>query len=164
MNEVALQLCLQMKLIHFQLHVDLTYSASLDSLQTIHFLLCLFVSDQLSSKSSFLTLSFGHKFPFLISCTWNDVGSTFPIISPIKEAFVLLALNGREVGHCLLMFSPRVLGIDSAFPWASLVAQLVKNPPAMWETWVQSLSWEDPLEKGKDTHSSILAWRIPWTV
>ena len=42
--------------------------------------------------------------------------------------------------------------------WASLVAQLVKNPPAMWETWVQSLGWEDPLEKGKDSHSSILAW------
>ena len=40
---------------------------------------------------------------------------------------------------------------------ASLVAQLVKNPPAMQETWVQSLSWEDPLEKGKATHSSILA-------
>ena len=47
---------------------------------------------------------------------------------------------------------------------ASLVAQLVKNPPPMWETWVQSLGWEDPLEKGKATHSSILAWRIPWTV
>ena len=48
--------------------------------------------------------------------------------------------------------------------WASLVAQLVKNPPAMRETWVQSLGWEDPLEKGKATHSSILAWRIPWTI
>ena len=47
---------------------------------------------------------------------------------------------------------------------ASLVAQLVKNPPAMWETWVQSLGWEYPLEKGKATHFSILAWRIPWTV
>ena len=48
--------------------------------------------------------------------------------------------------------------------WASLVAQLVKNPPAMQETLVRSLGWEDPLEKGKATHSSILAWRIPWTV
>ena len=47
---------------------------------------------------------------------------------------------------------------------ASLVAQLVKNPPAMWETWVQSLGWEDPLEKEKATHSSILAWTIPWTM
>ena len=44
---------------------------------------------------------------------------------------------------------------------ASLVAQLVKNPPAMRETWVQFLGWEDPLEKGKATHSSIPAWRIP---
>ena len=46
---------------------------------------------------------------------------------------------------------------------ASLVAQMVKNLPAKWETWVQSLGWEDPLEKGTATHSSILAWRIPWT-
>ena len=46
---------------------------------------------------------------------------------------------------------------------ASLVAQLVKNPPAMRETWVRSLAWEEPLEKRKATHSSILAWRIPWT-
>ena len=45
-----------------------------------------------------------------------------------------------------------------------MVAQLVKNLPAMWETWVQSLGGEDPLEKGKATHSSIQAWRIPWTV
>ena len=48
--------------------------------------------------------------------------------------------------------------------WASLVAQLVKNLPAMWETLVQFLGWEDPLEKGKATHSSTLAWSIPWTV
>ena len=41
------------------------------------------------------------------------------------------------------------------------MAQLVKNPPAMWETWVQSLGWEDSLEKGNVTHSSILAWRLP---
>ena len=47
---------------------------------------------------------------------------------------------------------------------ASLVAQLVKNPPTMRETWVQSLGWEDPLEKGMATHSSILDWRIPWTL
>ena len=46
---------------------------------------------------------------------------------------------------------------------ASLVAQVVKYLPAMQETWVRSLGWQDPLEKGKATHSSILAWRIPWT-
>ena len=44
------------------------------------------------------------------------------------------------------------------------MAQLVKNSPAMWEPRVRSLGWEDPLEKGTATHSSILAWRIPWTV
>ena len=43
------------------------------------------------------------------------------------------------------------------------MAQTVKNPLAMKETWVRSLGWEDPLEKGMATHSSILAWRIPWT-
>ena len=48
--------------------------------------------------------------------------------------------------------------------WDSLVAQLVKNPPKMQETWVPSLGWKDPLEKGKATHSSLLAWTIPWTI
>ena len=47
--------------------------------------------------------------------------------------------------------------------WGSLVAQLIKNPPAMRETWVQSLGWEDPLEEEMATQSSILAWEIPWT-
>ena len=61
--------------------------------------------------------------------------------------------SGEGVGYPLQYYS-----------WISLVVQLVKNPPAMRETWVRSLGWEDPLEKGKATHSSILAWRIPWTV
>ena len=56
------------------------------------------------------------------------------------------------------------IGYPPQYSWASLVTQLVKNPPAMWEIWVRSLGWEDPLEKGTATHSSILAWRIPWTV
>ena len=55
------------------------------------------------------------------------------------------------------------IGNPLQYSWTSLVAQLVKNPPAMWETWGQSLDWEDPLEKRKAAHSSILAWRIPWT-
>ena len=50
------------------------------------------------------------------------------------------------------------------YSWVSLVAQLVKNLPTMWETWVRSLGWEDLRKKGKDTLSDILAWRIPWTV
>ena len=54
--------------------------------------------------------------------------------------------------------------VFSRFMGASFVAQLVKNLPAVQETWVPSLGWEDPLEKGMATHSSFLAWRIPWTV
>ena len=56
------------------------------------------------------------------------------------------------------------IGYLLQYSWASLVAQLVKNPLAMWETWLRSLGGEDLLKKGKATHSSILAWRIPWTV
>ena len=63
--------------------------------------------------------------------------------------------------------SGRSAGEERGFPlqysWASLVAQLVKNLPAMLETWVRSLGWDDSLEKEKATHSSILAWRILWT-
>ena len=51
--------------------------------------------------------------------------------------------------------------IEVELIWASPVAQMVKNPTAMWETWDQSLGWEGPLEEGMATHSSILAWRIP---
>ena len=56
------------------------------------------------------------------------------------------------------------LKTDLESQWTSLVAHLVNNLPAMWEIWVRSLGWEDPLEKGKPTYSSILAWRIPWIV
>ena len=56
------------------------------------------------------------------------------------------------------------IGYPLQCSWASLVAQLVTNPSAVRETWVGSLDWEDPLEKGKAAHSCILAWRIPWTV
>ena len=59
--------------------------------------------------------------------------------------------------NCLLSLSNTHL----RFLWASLVAQLEKNPPAMQETRVLSLGWKDPLEKGMVTHSSVLAWRIP---
>ena len=58
----------------------------------------------------------------------------------------------------------KIIRSNFVLEWASLVAQLVKNLPAMRETWVRSLGWEYPLEKGMAIHSSILAWRIPWTV
>ena len=68
------------------------------------------------------------------------------------------------------MTSPRCTGLRKVIAygysgtyWASLVAQMVKNLPAMWETQVQSLGLENPLQKGMATVSSILAWRIPWT-
>ena len=56
------------------------------------------------------------------------------------------------------------IGCPLQYSWPSPVAQLLKNPPTVLETWVQSQGWEDPLQKGKATYSSILAWRIPWTV
>ena len=68
----------------------------------------------------------------------------------------LIPRSGRSAGERI--------GYPLQYSWASLVAQLVKNPPAMEETCVPSLGWEDPLEKVKATHSSILAWRIPWTL
>ena len=57
-----------------------------------------------------------------------------------------------------------VIGFPFQYSLASRVAQLVKNPTAIWETWVRSLGLEDPMEKGKANNSRILAWRIPWTV
>ena len=62
--------------------------------------------------------------------------------------------SGRSAGEGI--------GYPLQYSWASLVAQIVKNLPAMQETPVRFVGWEDPLEKGKVTHSSILAWRIPW--
>ena len=64
--------------------------------------------------------------------------------------------SGRSAGEGI--------GYPLQYSWASLLAPLVKNPPAMQEIWVQSLGWEDPLEKGLATHSSILARRMPWTL
>ena len=85
----------------------------------------------------------------------------FPDSSVGKESTCNAGDSGSIPG------SGRSAGKGTGYPlqysWASLVAQLVKNPPAMRETWVQSLGWQDAPEKGKATHSSILAWRIPWT-
>ena len=86
----------------------------------------------------------------------------FPDSSADKESAcnegdsISISGSGRSPGE--------EIGYPLKYTWASLVVQLVKNLPAMWETWVWSLVWEDPLKKGKATHSGILAWRIPWTV
>ena len=96
----------------------------------------------------------------------NDIGFTC-LFSPV--------LNGKEViglvyNNADLYFVIQVYhfitNYFNCFPWflrAFLMTQTVKNPPAMWKTWVRSLGWEDPREEGAATHSSILAWRIPWT-
>ena len=86
--------------------------------------------------------------------------SAFPDISVGKEAACNVGDPGSNPG--LGRSAGEGIGYPLQYFGASLVAQLIKNPPAMRETYVQSLAWEDPLEKGKTTHSSILAWRIPW--
>ena len=72
------------------------------------------------------------------------------------------------VDLCAIEYLDECLAFLENFPFScilsSLIAQLVKNLPAMWETWVRSLDWKDPLEKAKATQTSILAWRIAWTV
>jgi len=88
---------------------------------------------------------------------WGFLGS------PAGKEYIC---NGEEPS--LILGSERSIGEGIGYPlqyfWAYLVAQLVKNPLVMWETWLLSLGWEDPLEKGKAIHSSILTWRSPWTV
>ena len=88
--------------------------------------------------------------------------SGFPDRSVGKE----FACNAGDPGSIPGLGRSSRKGVDYPlqYSWDSLVVQLVKNSPAMWETWVQSQGWENPLKKGKATHSSILAWRIPWTV
>ena len=73
---------------------------------------------------------------------------------------IIMSKFFKELDHLIVFF---LLFYRKSKSWASLVPQLVKNLPALWETWVWSLGWEDPLEKGTATLSSILAWRIPWT-
>ena len=76
---------------------------------------------------------------------------------PDQQSDWLLLISARQ-GCTRISFVLEYLST-----WASLVAQIVKNLPAMWENWIRSLGQEDPLEKGMATHSNILAWRIPWT-
>ena len=88
---------------------------------------------------------------------WIETRREFPDGSVGKESACKAGDPGSIPG---LGRSPgKGIGYPLQYSWVSLVAQLVKNSPAMWETWVRSLGWEDPLEKGKATHSSILAWR-----
>ena len=91
---------------------------------------------------------------------------TWPALEPMEHTGSLSTLGKMDLKKSFaqaLTADLRLLGWYY-FPKGFPVAQLVNNPPAMKETWVRSLCWEDPLEKAKATHSIILAWRIPWTV
>ena len=71
---------------------------------------------------------------------------------------------GVKASNLCYILNTEIDTVHKQIAGISMVAQLVKDPPVMRETWVQSLGWEDSLEKGKATHSSSLAWRIPWTI
>ena len=109
-----------------------------------------------------ILVQFLRKIPWRRDRLPTPVFLGFPCGSAGKES----SCNAGDLGS--IPGLGRSAGERRSYPlqcsWASLVGQLVKNPPAMQETWVQPLGWEDPLEKGKATHSSILAWRIPWIV
>ena len=88
--------------------------------------------------------------------------ASFPDISVIKESTCNAGDHDSIPGSG--WSTRKWIGYPLQYFWTSLVTQLVKNSPAVQETWVRFLGWEDILGKGKATHSSILAWRIPWTV
>ena len=122
------------------------------SVSSLHFCLLFFLAFSpvlLNVLSHMLNSSI-----FILSC--------FPDGSAGKESTCnagdpsLIPGSGRSTGE--------EIGYALQYSRAFLVAQLVNNPPAMRETWVQSLGWEDPLEKATATHSRILIWRLPWTV
>ena len=101
----------------------------------------------------FVDQEFGLKLTKLITSLIAQLVKNLPAM---KETRVFDSGLGKFAGEGI--------GYPLQYSWASLVDQLVKNPTAMQETWDPSLGWKDPLENGKATHSSILAWRIPWTV
>ena len=118
---------------------------SVSLVHTIHLFVCSSHAEHFSGLqgySSYLLQSFHTA----VSSLWNS----------------LLLHRARLLLTCHLL--RKAFSNPAIHVWASLVAQLVKNLPAMQETWVQFLGWEDPLENGKATHSRILAWRIPWTI
>ena len=123
--------------------------------------------------------------PSRFPCSWDSPG----MITEVGYHFLLQGIFLTQGWNPCLLTSPALAGwlfttsassgmhslcnfsqVGKALIWqllcvlrASLVAQMVRHLPAMQETWVRSLGWEDPLEKGMATHSSILAWKIPWT-
>ena len=113
-------------------------------------------------STNFTSTQFIISFLYLLYLLGHLNYVSFPDISVDKES----ACNVGDTSS--IPGSGRSPGERINYPlqysWSSLVTQLVKNSSAMWETWVRSLGWENPLEKRKATHSSSLAWRILWTV
>ena len=103
--------------------------------------------------------------PTRVLCPWDSLGKDTGVGCHALPQRIF-PIQGSS--PCLIISPELAVGFFTTSasweaPWASLVAQTVKNLPAMQKTWVRSLGWEDPLEKGVTTNSSILAWRIPWT-
>ena len=98
--------------------------------------------------------------------TWNKITKDHSYLH-IGKSRAVVKDPGFQVRRSGFKFQAGISFSEIQFTyhikWASLVAQTVKSLPAMWETQVQALGWEDPLEKEMATHSSILAWKIPWT-
>ena len=97
-----------------------------------------------------------HQDTILIHCQSFNYGTAMLLFVP----GIICSLPSTGDGLFVSIWVERAPSCHMGFPGGSVV----KNPPAKQETWVRSLGWDDPLEKGKATHSSILAWRIPWTV
>ena len=110
--------------------------------------------------------------PVFIYTFWNFFAWKICLLPPFIKGFPHSSVGKESACNAgdpgLIPESGRFpregIGYPLQYSWASYMAQLVKNIPAMRETWVWSLRWEDPLEKGKSNHSSVLAWRKPWTV
>ena len=118
---------------------------------------CDFVCFFLASASLSFHPVFSNEFGIIITLFWaSPVAQT--VKNPPANAGDPSSISG------LAKSAGEGIGYPLQYPWASQVAQLVKNLPTMWEICVRSLGWEDPMEKRKATHTSILAWRIPWTV
>ena len=115
------------------------------------------VANQAALCTAFSRQEYWSRQPFPSSEDLPKPGieSRFPVLQ-------VASLSSGPPGKPFMVHLHQVFSINVAL-WASLVAQIIKNPPAMQETWVQSQEWEDPLEKGMATHYSILAWQIQWT-
>ena len=134
----------------------------------------MFCISVVSVETSFLFLTFFNwvLYPFLVSVA-NGLSVLFSLsisflISSFPHSSVGKESGSNAVDPGSILGSGRSagegIGYTLQYSWASLVAQPVKNPPAIWKTWVRSLGWANSLERGKTTHSSILGWRILWTI